>query len=164
VAGRSCDVRDFLADLAGALAGLILFSVFTFWPAGLLVAATVIFGITNIAQANLADLLPVANAVFHLFAYAILTMLWVQCMRLFMPMKAPKVEWLILALTVPTGFLLIVKLFSTILEKNLAPTDTIVSVGAIGAVVTAIYLRALFRGTQEIKDKTQGAEDADVGL
>ncbi|MHC4424502.1 MAG: VanZ family protein [Planctomycetota bacterium] len=139
VAGRSCDVRDFFADLAGALTGLILFSVFTFWPAGLLVAATVIFGVTNIAQANLADLLPVANAAFHLFAYAIFTMLWVECMHLFLPMKAPKVKWLILALAVPTGFLLAVKLFSVILGKNLALPDTLVSVGAIAAVVATQY-------------------------
>ncbi|MHC4330402.1 MAG: VanZ family protein [Planctomycetota bacterium] len=78
VAGRSCDVLDFFADLAGTLIGLILFSVFTLWPAGLLVTATVIFGMTNVAQKNLAELLPVASAAFHLFAYAIFTMLWVR--------------------------------------------------------------------------------------
>ncbi|MHC4074050.1 MAG: VanZ family protein, partial [Planctomycetota bacterium] len=77
VAGRSSDILDFVADLAGTITGLILFSVFTLWPAGLLVTATVIFGMTNVAQKNLAELLPVASAAFHLFAYAIFTMLWV---------------------------------------------------------------------------------------
>jgi len=152
VAGRSCDIRDFFADLAGILTGLILFSFFTFWLAGLLVAATVIFGITNIARANLADLVPVTNAAFHLFSYAIFTMLWIQYMRLFLPTKAPRAKWLILALAVPTGFLLIVKLFSVIVCKDLALSDTIVSFGAIAAVVTAFCLRSSFR-------KTQGAEN-----
>jgi len=31
--GRSCDFRDFLANLAGASSGLIVFSLFAFWPA-----------------------------------------------------------------------------------------------------------------------------------
>ena len=84
VAGRSCDVRDFFMDLAGALAGLILSSFLTFWPAGLLVASIFIFGITNVSRVNLAELLPVTNAVFHLFAYAILTVLWIQCTHLFL--------------------------------------------------------------------------------
>lgn len=149
VAGRSCDVQDFFADLAGTIIGLILFSFFTFWPAGLLVAGTVIFVITNIARANLADLLPVANTMFHLFAYAIFTMLWIQCVHLFLPAKAPELKWLIPTLAVPTGFLLSVKLFSVVLGKDFAPSDIVISIGAIAAVVAAIYLRALFHRTRD---------------
>jgi len=149
VAGRSCDVQDFFADLAGTIIGLILFSFFTFWPAGLLVAGTVIFGITNIARANLADLLPITNTMFHLFAYAIFTLLWVQCVHLFLPAKAPEMKWLMPTLAVPTGFLISVKLFSVILGKDFAPSDLIISVGAVAAVVAAIYLRALFRKAQD---------------
>jgi uncharacterized membrane protein YuzA (DUF378 family) len=70
-----------VANLAGTLAGLILFSVFTFWPAALLVTGAVIFGITNIARENLAELIPVTFAMFHLFAYAIFSMLWVRYLR-----------------------------------------------------------------------------------
>jgi len=156
VAGRSCDVRDFFMDLAGALAGLILLSFLTFWLAGLVVAATFIFGITNITRANLADLLPVTNAVFHLLAYAILTVLWIQCTHLFPAVKAPKAKWLILALAGPTGFLIIVKLFSVITGKDFALSDVIISFGAIAAVVTAFYLRALFHKTQGSKSENCG--------
>ncbi|OHB85370.1 MAG: hypothetical protein A2Z38_08095 [Planctomycetes bacterium RBG_19FT_COMBO_48_8] len=141
VAGRSCDVRDFLMDLAGALTGLILSSFLTFWPAGLLVAATFIFGITNVTRANLADLLPVTNVVFHLLAYAILTVLWIQCVHFFLAVKAPKAKWLILALAGPTGFLIIVKLFSAITGKDLALSDIIIAFGAIAAVVIGFYVR-----------------------
>ncbi len=153
VAGRSCDVRDFFTDLAGALAGLILSSFLTFWPAGLLAAATFIFGITNVTRANLADLLPVTNAVFHLLAYAILTVLWIQYMHLFLAVKAPKAEWLILAFAGPAGFLMIVKFFSVIAGKNFAFSDIILSFGAITAVVIAFYLRALFHRTKDAKNE-----------
>ena len=157
VAGRSCDVRDFFTDLAGALAGLILSSFLTFWPAGLFVAATFIFGITNVTQANLADLLPRTNAVFHIFAYAILSVLWIQCMHLFPAVKAPKAKWLILALAGPGGFLIIVKLYSVIAGKDFALSDVIISYGAIAAVVTVFCSRAIFHKTQGSKSENCGS-------
>ena len=156
VAGRSCDVRDFFTDLAGALAGLILSSFLTFWPAGLLVAATFIFGISNVTQANLADLLPVTNALFHLLAYAILTVLWIQCTHRFLAVKAPKAKWLILVLAGPAGFLVIVKLFSIIAGKDFALLEIIVSLGAIAAVVTVFCLGALFRKIQDAEKENFG--------
>jgi len=156
VAGRSCDIRDFFMDLAGALAGLILSSFLTFWPAGLLVAATFIFGITNVTRANLADLLPVTNAVFHFFAYAILTVLWIQCTHLFIAAKATKAKWLILAIAGPTGFLIIVELFSVIAGKDVVLSDIIISFGAIAAVVTLFFSRALFHKVYNTKNEKSG--------
>jgi VanZ family protein len=157
VAKRSCDVRDFFADLAGAITGLILSSFLTFWPAGLFVAAAFIFGITNVTRVNLADLLPHTNAVFHLFAYAILTILWIQCTHLFPAVKATKAKWLVLALAGPGGFLMVVKLYSVIAGKNFALSDIIISFGAIAVVVTVFYFRSLFH-------KTQGSKSENCGL
>jgi len=148
VVGRSCDVRDFFSDLEGALASLILSSFLMFWPAGLIIVATFIFGITNVTRANLSDLLPVTNAVFHFLAYAILTVLWIQCVHLFLAPKVRKAKWFILVLAGPTGFLIIVKLFSVMAGKELAFSDIIIAFGAIVAVVTVFYSRALFQKTQ----------------
>ncbi len=160
--GRNCDVRDMVANLAGILAGLILFSVFSFWPAALLVTGAVIFGITNITRANLAELVPVTNAMFHLFAYPIFTMLWICYMHLYLSIKprrgslggaksrqAPKSKWLMAALAVPIGLLLTVKLFSVILGKGFGLREVIISVVGIAAVITIIYLIALFHKTQD---------------
>ena len=144
VAGRSCDVRDLVADIAGTLACLVLCSFLTFWPAALVVAAIVIFSITNVEQVNFADLLPVANAVFHLFAYAIFTVLWIQCMHLFIAARDRRIKWLIQASAVPVGFLLFVKLFSVIVGKDIVFSEIIISFGAIAAVVTAFYLKSSF--------------------
>ncbi len=154
--GRNCDVRDMVANLAGTLAGLILFSVFTFWPVALLVAGTVIFGVTNIARENLAELIPVTFAMFHLFAYAIFSMLWICYIHLFLSLKPPKAKWLIAALAGPTMLLLTVKLFSVILGKGFGLREVIVSLVGIAAVITIIYLIELFRKTQD--NRTENIE------
>jgi hypothetical protein len=143
--GRTCDIMDFFADLAGTLAGLILFSFFTFWPVLLVVMGTTIFTLTNFTRANLADLVPITNAMFHLFAYGFFTMLWLQYIHLFLPMKAPKPKWMIAALALPIGFLLTVKLFSVIFGKDFVVQDVIISIAGIITVVATIYLIALFR-------------------
>jgi len=161
--GRSRDVMDFVADLVGVLTGLILFSFFSFWPAALLVAGTVIFGLTNITEANMADVLPTANAMFHLFAYPIFAMLWVQYVQLFLLPRPPEPKWLITALAAPTGLLLTVKSFSEILGKGFVVQDIIISVGGIVVVVATVYIAALFgfpqggvpRKTQNKKDRAQ---------
>jgi VanZ family protein len=141
VAGRSRDVHDFYMDLAGALTSLIISSFLMFWPAGLVITATFIFGVTNVTRANLANLLPVTNDVFNLLAYAILTVLWIQCMHFFTAIKAPKIKWLLLALAGPTAFLIIVKSYSVIVGKNLVFSEIIIAFGAIATVVIGFYVR-----------------------
>jgi len=145
IPGRSSDIQDFFMDLAGVVTGLIICSFLTFWPAGLLVAATFIFGITNLIRANLSELLPFTGAVFHLISYAIFTILWIHCMNLFLAVKAPKLEWFISAILGPTAFLIIVKLFSIVTGKDFTISDIIISFVAITAVVTIFYTRASFR-------------------
>ena len=143
--GRTCDIRDFFADLAGTLAGLILISFFTFWPVFLVVTGATIFTLTNFIRANLATLVPITNAMFHLFGYGFFTMLWLQCIHLFLPRKAPKLKWMIAALALPIGFLLTVKLFSVIFGKGFVVQDIIIATAGIIAVVAAICLIALYR-------------------
>ena len=143
--GRNPNVTDFLADLGGTLAGLILFSFFTFWPALLVVTGATIFLTTNLARANLADLLPTANAMFHLFAYGFFTMLWIRHINHFLPLKATKPKWLIAALVLPISLLSVVKLFSVISGREFGLQDVIISLTGIAAVVATIYLTALFR-------------------
>ncbi len=145
VAGRSCDVIDFCYNLAGALIGLILLSILSFHPATLVVTGIAIFTLTNIAKANLDELAPTANALFHFFGYGFFTMLWVQYIRLFLKIRAAEPKWLIMALGLPIGFLLAVKLSSAILGRDFRPADVILAVGGIATVVAAIYLTALFR-------------------
>jgi hypothetical protein len=143
--GRTCALTDFSANLAGALTGLILFTFLTFWPAFFVVTAIAVFLLTNLARANIAELLPVASAIFYLFAYGFFTLLWVRYMNLFLSLKAPQPKWLFVAVIVPAGFLVVVKLFSAILDKPFGVRGVIISAAAIAAVIIAVYGIALFR-------------------
>jgi VanZ family protein len=138
--GRSSDILDFLSNLTGALTGLVLFTLFTFWPSAVLVAGIVVFGTTNIARANLADMLPITNAMFHLFAYAAFTVLWVQYLHTLKSIKTSHVKRLILAPGGPIAFLLIVKIFSVILGRAFVISDIIVSIGAIAGTFCLLFL------------------------
>lgn len=111
----------------------------------LVVTGINIFTLTNFTGANLADLVPITNAMFHLFGYGFFAMLWLQGIHLFLPMKAPKPKWMIAALVLPIGFLLTVKLFSVIFGKDFVVQDVIISTAGIITVVATIYLIALFR-------------------
>lgn len=146
VPGRSPDVMDLVADVAGVLLGMILFTFLSFLPAGLLVAAMIIFDVANVSRKNLAVVLPVTYAVFHLFAYAVFTTLWIYFVQLYTSIsaKTDKIRWLVLALSAPVGLLLAVKLFAVFLGKGFTMADTITSVCAILGVITAFYLNASF--------------------
>lgn len=153
--GRICDVRDIVANSVGVLTGLFIFSFFAFWPSALIVSGLTIFGITNIARANIAELFPITNIFFHLFAYAVFTALWIQNMHLIKHRKVSGTKWLIQALTLPAVFLLTVKIFTAILGKGFAVSDIIASLGAIITVVAVIYIRALFGKTPDFNNKGQ---------
>jgi hypothetical protein len=139
--GRSCDIMDFAADLAGALAGFIVFTFLAFWPAFLVVTAVTIFLMTNLARENVAEMLPVTSAIYYLLAYGLFTLVWIQQMRLYSSLKAPQLKWLIGALAVPGVFLLIVKIASVMLEKSFTWRGVAFSMAGITAVVV-VFLSA----------------------
>ncbi|OHB62064.1 MAG: hypothetical protein A2167_03705 [Planctomycetes bacterium RBG_13_46_10] len=145
VAGRSCDIRDFIVDLAGTLTGLILLSFFSFQPALVIITGITIFGLTNVTRANIADLLPLTNTAFNLCAYAIFTLGWIHYLYSCLKLMAPTPGWLIKALTLPAGFLLSVKLVSLFLGRSVTVTDVIVSAVGIAAAVGTTIVIALFR-------------------
>lgn len=144
--GRTCDAMDIAANVLGTLTGLFLFSFFPFWPSALFVASIVIFGVTNLLRANLSELLPIPNTIFHIFAFTIISVLWIQNMHL-LNRKTPDKKWLIQALAVPAGFLIMVKLFSVLLGRYFTAQEIIASIGAIIAVIAVVYLIALLRKT-----------------
>jgi VanZ family protein len=144
--GRSCDVHDFWANIAGAAVGLILFSFFSFWPAFLIVTATVIFLLANLAKANISELIPVAEAVFYLCGFGTLTLVWIRCMHHFPSVGRSILKWLITALGPPGAFLAIVKLSSIITGRSFSSQSVIMSAAGIAAAVLAAFLLALFTG------------------
>ncbi len=143
--GRNADIMDFFADISGALTGLILLTIFPFWPASLAVTASVIFILTNISQANLADLLPITNAVFHFCAYAFFSLLWLRYIHHSLPVRPPQGRWLIGAITLPAGLLVLVEFFATLTGDEFNIARMAVSAGGVVIVVMGVYLVGLFR-------------------
>jgi hypothetical protein len=143
--GRDADIMDFFADLAGALTGLVLLTIFSFWPAALVATGATAFVLTNFMRGGLADVLPVTNAVFHLFVYGIFSLLWTGYMRDLLPIKAPETRWLIGALSAPVGLLLAVELFCVLAGNDFRLSNMAVSVVGIAAVVITTYVTGLFR-------------------
>lgn len=142
---RDPDIMDFVADLAAALTGLILLSLFHFWPAFLVLTGAAIFILTNFIQVNLAGKLSLIDATFHLFAYVIFSLLWIRYMCDLVQVKAPQPKWLIGAFAMPIIFLLGVELFSAIAGNGFRLQNIIISAVGIATVVITIFLMALFR-------------------
>jgi hypothetical protein len=143
--GRNPDIKDFFADLAGAFTGLVLLSVFSFWPASLVLTGATIFVLTNFLQAGLAEQLPVTSAAFYLFAYAFFSVLWTRYIYHSLPIRAPQTGWLAGALAVPAGFMLTVELFCVVAGSGFSLSRIVISAIGIAAVVITIYLAALYR-------------------
>ena len=156
--GRSCEVMDWVADLVGALTGCLILTFFTFWPAAVICGAVLIFGLTNIACEKLSDVVPVANAMFHLFSYAVFTLIWIRCMRRFQTLRVskPELKWLIAALAPPMMLFVAVKGYSIALGREFPMQDVILSVGGIVTVVGAVWAVFSYR-----KSTAQGTPDSD---
>ncbi|MHC4624894.1 MAG: VanZ family protein [Planctomycetota bacterium] len=155
--GRSCEVLDFTADMAGALAGFILFAFVGFWPSLLAVTGITVFLLTNLARASVAELLPTTSATYYLVAYGLFTLVWIQYMRLHLSVRAPRARWVAWALAVPGCFLLIVKLGSVVLGKSFTWAGVALSAGGIAAVVL-IFLLAAFCQRRNNKPSGGGFE------
>ncbi len=149
MASRSCDIRDYAANLVGSLTGLILFSFLNFCLVLLIVVGITIFTLTNVARANLTDLVPITNAMFHFFAYGLFTVVWIQYIHLHLLPKARGSKWIVASLALPIGLLSSVKLSSIILGRELMVQDVVISVAGIVVAVFVGYLIGLIRRPQE---------------
>jgi hypothetical protein len=129
--GRNADVGDFLADLAGAVLGLVILTILTFWPGALAIAGIFIFSATNLSK--LTTLYPQmhVNICFHFFAYAGFTLLWIQNLHRYFGLEMRSLKWSITALSLPTGLLLGIKLSSPLFGKEVWAIDYLTAATAI---------------------------------
>jgi len=137
--GRSCDLQDFYADMVGVTIGLIVFTLFNFWVSFLAVTAITIFMLTNLAKANLADLVPATNFMFHLFGYALLTAVWIRNINLYLMLKSEKAKWIITILILPITWLGVVKGYSVFAGREFSKYDIVCALAGIGVVTVVNY-------------------------
>ena len=108
--GRGAEVKDLLADMIGALVGLGLLSILSFWPAALAVIAIFIFTISNLSRIDLLWDQPYLNIGFHFVAYSAFSLVWIQYLDHRLPAKVSAMKWLISAFLLPLVLLCAVKL------------------------------------------------------
>jgi hypothetical protein len=142
--GRSADVIDFLSDLVGIALGLAILTVFAFWPGSLAICAIFIYAVTNLSK--IAVLYPQMhiNITFHFLAYAVFTLLWIQNMHVYFRLNRRSLKWFAIALAVPVGLLLAVKLSSPLFDKQIWSADYLTAATATATAVLiswAITLR-----------------------
>ncbi len=137
--GRTCDLYDFLSNVAAIITGLLIVTFLSFWQALPVVLAITIFGLTNLARANLSKLVPISDVLFHIFAYACFTLSWIQFMRVYLP-RVTGIWRLLLIIDIPLCLLLVVKAASLLTGRHFAATDLLFAVLGISGVVSISYL------------------------
>ncbi len=143
--GRDPDVMDFLADLGGSVAALIVLSIMNFWTASLIVTGGTIFVFTNFVRANPAEWVALPGSIFYLLGYVFFSVLWMRWMYHFVPVRVPESKWLIGALGMPLLFLTLTNLFSLIVVGNGNILSMVLSVAGIMVAVFTVYLTACYR-------------------
>ncbi len=136
--GRSADVRDFYANLVGTIIGLVILSIFSFWPSCLIISGVFVFSVTNLSSIDLLAELPWLNIGFHFFGYAGFTLIWIQYMQRYI--RLVRVKWIAAALGAPAVLLAGVKLCSIGLGKDVSFIDSGTAVTAIAASVVVSWL------------------------
>lgn len=148
--GRTADMKDFFADLIGVLSGLFLLSIFSFWPACLVVTGVVIFILTNFVKADLGRLVALPRGTLGLLAYGFFSLLWLKYIFNFLPIKAPAFRWLIRALILPVCLLFVVELFSIFVGRGFMLLRLVLSVLGIAGAVIPVYFAALIRQKKDM--------------
>ena len=137
--GRGAEVKDILADTIGALVGLGLLSIFSFWPAALTVIAVFIFAISNMARIDMLWDQPYLNIGFHFVGYSAFTLVWIQYLDRRMSAKVSAMKWIILALLLPLVLLCAVKLIAAVIERPVWLFDCITAI--VGIILSTVVSR-----------------------
>jgi VanZ family protein len=143
--GRQMDLGDFLSDLYGALLGLGILSVLSFWPALLAVSTFFIFAVTD--RSVLLNLYPQLhlNTAFHLTAYAALTLIWIQHLDRSNRFRRTHPTWPLIAISLPLALLATVKLAGLYYAKPLWWVD--MATAAFGIAATTLISYFIFLAT-----------------
>lgn len=137
---RSPSVFDFFANLAGALSGLVILSVFSFWASLVIVSGMIIFILTNLISIAMLGSNSFPLIVFDFFAYGGFTLIWIHFVQRYICLKRFGFRWLTCALSVPVLLLAVVKGYSIFLGKSAGVIDILCSFTAIDAAVVISFM------------------------
>jgi VanZ family protein len=137
--GRTADVHDFYADLAGTVASLVVLTFLPFWPGLLTMSAMAVFVCVNSAKTDMTQLMPVTSTLLNPMIFASFAGLTLYCVKTskisLFDRLAGGIRWL-LPIFLPCALLIIVKVGGHLLHRPLTVRDGVLSTLAI--VLTAV--------------------------
>ncbi|NLH15388.1 MAG: VanZ family protein [Phycisphaerae bacterium] len=140
--GRSSDVGDFAADLAGAAGALLILTILDFWPASMVVCGITVFSLTNFSLIASKPNLAWLNMINNFCGYAAFTLIWIQyAYRLRPGCTAASIRWFV-RMAVP-GLLLLafVRGYGMgIKNQTLQPLENYAALLSILAAVTVSWI------------------------
>jgi VanZ family protein len=143
--GRNADVRDFFADLAGAITGLLILTFVNFWPASLVIAGGGIFAMTNFLRAHPMTQGFRVDLLLCACIYFFFTFLWLRFIHNFLPIKPPSFRWLLGALALPVGFMIVLELFCFVSGYGSSLVWLILAVASTFTAIAPFFTYGLFR-------------------
>lgn len=137
--GRTADVQDFFADLAGAVASLLLLTVLSFWPSLLTMSAMAVFVFVNSAKSDLSEVLPIASIFLNPTAFVFFTGLTFHCIKtskipFFSRISGPMHQ--LLPVMLPGLLLVVAKVGGYLMGRSVSERDCVLS--AIAIVMTVM--------------------------
>lgn len=159
--GRSSDVGDFAADLAGAAGALLILTVLDFWPASMAICGITVFSLANLSLISSKPTLAWLNMLNNFGGYAAFTLIWIQyAYRLRPDCAAASIRWFV-RMAVP-GFLLlaVVRGYGMgIKNQTLQPLENYAALLSILAAVTVSWV--VLRWMRKRPGPSQTADTAD---
>lgn len=142
--GRSADIHDFVADLFGMVFAVGVLSIFYFWSALLTASVVSVFVISNLS--NLTGLYPEyhLNTLFHFIAYTGLSLIWMQHMERYLPLRHNRAAWLLTAAALPLAMLAMVLTTASFFGKIFWGVDAATAVFGIMAAILTSWLTFSF--------------------
>jgi VanZ family protein len=138
--GRTPDLMDLLADLAGAATTLVLLSFVEFWLAATTIVALAVFTLSCLTRADLTTVLPAANHALHLLGYGVLAALWAHYATLRWPRAPGGWRALARALVGPIGWLAVTQSAAWTLGKKATVEGLLLAGAGIATAVVASRL------------------------
>ncbi|MCK4998498.1 MAG: VanZ family protein [Anaerohalosphaera sp.] len=132
---RQPQVSDFIADLCGAVAALVVLSIFSFWIAVLVVTTVVIFCMTNLSHGTLICGNELINTAFYFLSYTFITLVWVQYVSHLAFPERDKRLWYAATLAVPLGLLAVINGISPLFSSSFSYFECATSLSGILAAV-----------------------------
>lgn len=145
--GRSAAIDDYVANLFGIVFALAILSIFEFWSALLVAAASSVFVISNLSDMTSQFPQYHLNTVYHFTAYTGLSLIWIQHIDRYLHLRRNRGAWLAVAAVFPLAMLALVLFTAPMFDKTVWRIDAATAVFSI--VATVLVSRLTFAMTRK---------------